>query len=61
MDGPRDYCTKWSKSDKDKYYDITWYHSYVESEKLYKWAYLQNRLIDIGNELTVTKGERGEE
>ena len=35
MDGPRDYRTKWSKSDKDKYYDITWYHSFVEFEKLY--------------------------
>ena len=24
MDGPRDYHTKGSKSDKDKYYDITY-------------------------------------
>ena len=24
MDGPRDYHTKWSKSDEDKYGDITY-------------------------------------
>ena len=27
MDGPRDYHTKWSKTEKDKY------HLYVESKK----------------------------
>ena len=31
MDGPRDYHTKRSKSDKDK---ITLYHLYVESKKM---------------------------
>ena len=31
MDGPRDYHTKRSKSDKDK---ITLYHLYVESKKI---------------------------
>ena len=31
MDGPRDYHTKWSKSDKT---NIIQYHLYVESEKL---------------------------
>ena len=26
VDGPENYCTKWSKSDKDKYYmiSLTW-------------------------------------
>ena len=42
MDKPRDYCTKWSKSDTEKQisYDITytWY-----LKKWYKWTYLQNR------------------
>ena len=40
MDGPSDYHTKSSKSDKKRH---TWYHSYVESKKWYKWTYLQNR------------------
>ena len=31
MDGPTDYDTKWSKSDRQK--QITWCHLYVESEK----------------------------
>ena len=32
-------------------------------KKWYKWTYLQNRnrLTDIENKLTVTKGERGRE
>ena len=59
MDGPRDYCTKWSKSDRER--QIPWYHSYVESnlQKWYKWTYLQNRnrLTDFKNKLMVTKGE----
>ena len=32
MNGPRDYHTKWSQSDKQKA-DIIWYHLYVESKK----------------------------
>ena len=39
---------------------ILWYHLVVEyKKKWYKWTYLQNknRLTDIGNNLTVTKGE----
>ena len=62
MDGPRDYHTKWSKSDREGQisYDIT----YVRNlKKRYKWTYLQNRnrLIDIENNLMVTKGERDRE
>ena len=60
MDGPRDYHSKWSKSDKGK--TNIWYHSYVESifKKIYTWIYLQNKrtLIDIQNKLMVTKEER---
>ena len=42
--------------------NITWYHSYVDSnlKKWYKWTYLQNSNIftDFTNKLMVTKGER---
>ena len=31
MDGPRDYHTKWSKSDRERQ---IWYHLYVESKKM---------------------------
>ena len=60
MDGPRDYHTKWSKSDRERQisYDI----AYMWNLKTwYKWTYLQNRsgLTDIENKLMVTKGERG--
>ena len=58
MDGPIDYYTKWSKSDRER--QISWYHSYVESNfERYKWTYLQNsnRLTDIESQLMVTKGE----
>ena len=41
MDGPRNYDTKWGKSDKDKYHMMSlicgiW-------KKWYKWIYLWNR------------------
>ena len=55
MDGPRDYQTKLSKPDK--------YHLYVESKKsdtnelIYKTE--TDSLMDVGNKLMVTKGERG--
>ena len=57
MDGPRDYHPKWSKSHRERQisYDITWMWNL---KKWYKWTYLQNRnrLTDIENKLTVTKG-----
>ena len=60
MDGPRDYHTKWNKSERERQnlYDIT---SMWNLKKWYKCIYLQNwnRLIDIENKLMVTKGERG--
>ena len=31
MNGPRDYHTKWNKSDRK--INTTWYHLYVESKK----------------------------
>ena len=57
-DGPRDYHMKWSKSDKDKYHDITYM---CNLKKWYKWTSLPNwnRLTNIENKLMVTKGERG--
>ena len=60
MDGHRDYHTKWSKPDRERQvsYDIAYIWN---MKKRYKWTYLQNRnrLTDIENKLTVTKGERG--
>ena len=57
MDGSRDYHTKWSKSEKDKYH-ITYMWNL---RKWYKWTYLQNRnrLTDIENKFMATKAERG--
>ena len=59
MDGPRDYHSKWSKSDKGRQisYDITYMWNL---KKWYKWTYLKsrNRLTDIENKLMVTKEER---
>ena len=42
MDGPRDYYTEWSKSDKEGQisYDIIYMWNL---KKWYKWSYLQNR------------------
>ena len=63
MDRPRDYHTKWSKSDRERCisYDMIYMWNL---KKWYKWTYLQNRnrnrLIDIENKLMVTKGEEGE-
>ena len=39
MAGPRNYHTKWSKSDK---VTIS-YYLYMESKIWYKWTYLQNK------------------
>ena len=57
VDGPRDYHTKWRKTEKDKIpYDIT----YVWNLKQHKWTYLRgrNQLTDIENRLVVAKGDR---
>ena len=46
MDEPRDYHTKWSKSDRERQH-----HKWYYMTKWYKWTYLQdrNRLTDIEN------------
>ena len=58
MDGPTDYHTKWSKSEREIQisYDITYM---LNLKKWYNWTYLQNRnrLTNIENKLMVTKGE----
>ena len=58
MDGPRDYHTKWSQTEKDKYHTMS---LTCVCKIWYKWTYLQNRnrLTDIENKLMVTEGERG--
>ena len=59
MDGPRDYQTKWSKSDRERQipYDITymWNLKYDTNELIYKTE------TDWQTQKTpmVTKGERG--
>ena len=42
MDGPRDYHTKWNKSDRERQipYDVAYMWNL---KKWYKWTYLQNR------------------
>ena len=60
MDGPRDYHTKWSKSDRERQmpYDITYMGNL---KKRYKWTYLQNRnrLADIENNYGYQRGKVG--
>ena len=52
MGGPKDYHTKWSKSERER---PTPYHLCMESNIWHKWTYLgkRNRLIDIENGLVV--------
>ena len=56
MDGPRDYHTEWSKSDKDKYRDITymWNLNNITNKLIYK----TETDSDIENKIIVIKGER---
>ena len=53
-DGPRDYQTKRSKSERK---NTIWQHLYMESKIRQKWTYLWNRHTDIENKFVVTKGE----
>ena len=59
MVGPRDYHSKWSKSDKERQilYDIidTWNLKNNANEYLQN----RNRFTDLENKLTATKEERG--
>ena len=56
-DGPRDYYTKWSKSERERQipYDITYMWNLKIRYKTYLWN--KNRLTDIENRLVVAKGE----
>ena len=60
MNGPGDYHTKWSKSDRERQisYDITHMWNLI-FKNWYKLTYFKNRnrLTDIENKLMVTKGE----
>ena len=60
MDGPRDYHTKWGKSEREKQipYDITyvWNLKCDTNELIHE----TNRLTDVENRLVVAKGEGGE-
>ena len=49
MDVPREYHTKWSNSEEEKYHMISVMHGI--SKKWYKWSYLwkRNRSIDMEN------------
>ena len=58
MDGPRDFHTKWSQTEKDKY-DMTslmWNLKNNTNELIYK---TETDSTDIENKLMVTKGESG--
>ena len=61
MDGPRDYHTKQTKSERER--QITCYHLCVESKIWHKWTYLWNKTdsTDIDNRLVVAKWEQVEE
>ena len=59
MDGPRDYQTEWSKSEREK--QIPYINAYVCDiwKNWYRWSYLQNRNrdrdTDIENKVVGTK------
>ena len=53
MNGPRDYNTKQSQKEKDKYH-------YVESNIWHKWTYLQNRNRLTDTDLSLSRGMDGE-
>ena len=63
MDGPRDYHTKWNKTEKDIYIYIYLTNMWNLKKKWCKWTYVKNRnrLTDIENTFMVTKGERQRE
>ena len=56
MDGPRDYHTEWSKSDKERQIlcDIAYM---CNLKKGYKWTYIQNRnrVTSVENKLMVSR------
>ena len=62
MDGLRNYHTKWSKSDKDKYHVLLKSYHYLHwNLKMIQWIYSQNRnrLPDIESILWLPKEKVG--
>ena len=59
MDRPRDYHTKWSKSDKDKYM----IHLYVESKQMIQMNLFtkQKHILRHRKKNIVTKGDKSME
>ena len=60
VEGPRDCHTEWSKSEREK--QISYINACMWNlEKWYRLSYLQsrNRVTDIENKHTNTKGESG--
>ena len=60
MDGPRDYHTEWSKSDRER--KISYAIAYMWNlKRWYKWTYLQNRnrLTDFENKHGYQRGKVG--
>ena len=59
VDGPRDYHTEWSQTEKDKYHMISLIKGVLK--KAYKWTYLQNRnrVTGVENKLMVTMSQVG--
>ena len=55
MDGSREYHTKWSKGDKDKYIISLIYG--IPKKDTNELIYKANRSTDIENKLLATKGE----
>ena len=57
MDGPRDYHTKWSKSEKEKHHMISLIPEI--KKKWYKWLHLQNRnrLTNFENKFIIQRGK----
>ena len=60
LDGPRDYHTKWSKSERERQmlYDIIYMWNL---KKWYKWTFLtnRNRLTDFENKHGYQRGKGG--
>ena len=60
MDGPRDYHTKWSKSDRERqiYIAYMWNLKKNDTNKLIYRK--KNKLTEVENKLMITKGENGD-
>ena len=53
MNGPRDFHTEWSKSDRER--EIPYDKS--KKKNWYKWTYLQNSVTDLEHKFMVSIGE----